>query len=53
MKYNFTSRFGIRITGSIEELRSERIVRDNDAGTLPDRARYYDGRIGIGLSRFF
>ncbi|MAZ49673.1 MAG: hypothetical protein CME65_14020 [Halobacteriovoraceae bacterium] len=53
VKYNFTSKYGIRLTASIEELRSERIVRDNDIGTLPDRARYYDGRIGIGLSKFF
>lgn len=53
VKYNFTSKYGIRITASIEELRSERLVRDNDIGTLPDRARYYDGRVGIGLSKFF
>ena len=53
LKYNFSNKFGVRMTLGFEELRAERIERSDDSGTLPDRARYYDGRIGFGLSKFF
>lgn len=53
LKYNFSSKFGFRLTAGIEEIRAERIVRSNDLGTLPDRARYYDGKLAFGISKFF
>lgn len=53
LKYNFTNKFGFRVTAGFEQIRVERLVRNNDIGTLPDRTRYYEGKLAVGLSKFF
>jgi hypothetical protein len=53
VKYNFDNSFGVRITMAFENITVERIVRSADQGNLPDRANYYDGKIGFGLSKFY
>tara|TARA_Y100000768_G_C23991469_1_gene694000 strand:+ start:13892 stop:15364 length:1473 start_codon:yes stop_codon:yes gene_type:complete len=53
LKYNFSNSYGLRITAAYEEIRAERVVRNFDDGFLPDRARYIDAKLAIGLSKFF
>lgn len=53
IKYNFENSYGVRLTGSFERLNLERLVRNADTGLLPDRTSYLDGKIGIGLSKFY
>jgi hypothetical protein len=53
VKYNFKNSIGVRLVGSYESIRSERIVKSADNGTLPDRAFYKEGKISFGISRFY
>jgi len=53
IKYNFKNAYGVRLTASFERIRVERLVRSADSGLLPDRANYLDGKVGIGISKFF
>jgi len=53
IKYNFKNSYGIRLTAAFEKIRVERLVRNESGGTLPNRAHYLEGKIGIGISKFF
>jgi hypothetical protein len=53
IKYNFKNSIGIRLVGSYESIRSERIIKSVDSGTLPDRAFYKEAKISFGISRFY
>jgi hypothetical protein len=53
VKYNFNNSFGVRVTTAFENISVDRIVRSADQGSLPDRANYYEGKIGFGLSKFY
>lgn len=53
IKYNFDNSFGLRMTASYENIRTERLVRSSDSGTLPDRTFYREGKISFGISRFY
>ncbi|MBT4792049.1 MAG: hypothetical protein HON90_10795, partial [Halobacteriovoraceae bacterium] len=53
LKYNFNNSFGLRVTGGFENIISERVVRDDDLGTLPNRTNYLEAKIGVSLSKFF
>ena len=41
------------MTGGFENIISERVVRDDDLGTLPNRTNYLEAKIGVSLSKFF
>lgn len=53
IKYNFKNSYGIRFTGTFERIRFERLVRSDDAGVLPNRVYHLDGKLGIGITKFF
>lgn len=53
VKYNFNSGYGARISFGFERINIEREVRTNDAGTFPDRETFIDGKLGLGISKFF
>lgn len=53
IKYNFSNSYGLRLTLGAENIRVERIVRNEAAGDLPDRANYLEYKLSVGLSKFF
>lgn len=53
LKYNFDNSYGFRVTGGYENIRVERIVRNADDGSLPNRASYVEGKVSVSLSKFF
>ena len=53
VKYNFSNGYGVRLTGGLENIISGRIIRTVDEGELPDRISRLEGKLSIGLSRFF
>ncbi len=53
LKYNFSNSYGIRVFGSFENIETSRIQRNDDEGVLPDVASLTEGKISIGLSKFF
>ncbi|MCO4753184.1 MAG: hypothetical protein KC478_01815 [Bacteriovoracaceae bacterium] len=53
IKYNFANGYGVRATGAFENILSDRIIRTEDEGELPDRIGHLEGKLSIGLSRFF
>lgn len=53
LKYNMDNSYGFRANFGYENIRSERIVRNDDAGTLPNRASYKEAKISLGISKFY
>lgn len=53
IKYNFQNRYGIRLGGGFENIIGDRTIRSEDEGELPDRVSHLEGKLSIGLSRFF
>lgn len=53
VKYNFSNGFGVRAGAALENIVSDRLVRTSDEGELPDRIDHLEGKLSIGLSRFF
>jgi len=53
IKYNFPSGYGARVNASFENIQSDRLEKNEDGGELPDRVSHLDGKVSIGLSRFF
>ncbi len=53
LKHNFRNTYGFRLSLGYEDIRAERMERNDDAGSLPDRATYKEGKVAIGLSKFF
>ena len=53
LKYNFDNLFGFKMSFGYGSIRSERITRNADDGTLPNRARYTEGKLSLALTRFF
>lgn len=53
LKYNFKNRYGARISAGLENILSDRLARSSDGGELPDRISHIEGKISVGLSRFF
>lgn len=53
IKYNFSNGYGVRLMAGYENITLSRIVREYDKGFLPDRENYLEGKISIGLSKFF
>ncbi len=53
IKYNFSNSYGVRIFGGFENIKSSRIKKSSSSGVLPDVASYTEGKMGIGLSKFF
>jgi hypothetical protein len=53
LKYNFPNGYGIRVFGSFENIQTSRIQRSDDEGVLPDVASLTEGKMSIGLSKFF
>ena len=53
LKYNFKNSYGVRLTTGLENIKVSRITRSADEGELPNNASYLEGKIGIGLSKFF
>lgn len=53
VKYNFSNGYGARLSASFENITGDRTIKTVDDGELPDRINYLDGKISIGLSRFF
>jgi hypothetical protein len=53
VKYNFSNSYGLRMTFAYENIRLDRIAKDDSSGALPDRENYLDGKLTIGLSKFF
>ena len=53
VKYNLDNSYGIRLALGYENIRSERIVRNDDDGTLPNRASYKEAKVSIGISKFY
>ncbi|MAX65951.1 MAG: hypothetical protein CME66_03355 [Halobacteriovoraceae bacterium] len=53
IKYNFANGYGVRLVASYENIRVDRIKKSNDDGVLPDRTSYFDGKISVGLTKFF
>lgn len=53
VKYNFSNSFGVRLQAGYENITVSRIIRTYDGGLLPDRANYTEGKLSIGLSKFY
>lgn len=53
LKYNLENGYGFKATYGLENIKVDRIVRSADSGTLPDRAEYYEGKLSLGLSKYF
>lgn len=53
LKYNFANTIGFRLAYGVEQINAERIVKSADNGNLPDRAQYIEGRLSVGVSKFF
>tara|TARA_Y100000780_G_scaffold155505_1_gene140197 strand:- start:235609 stop:237066 length:1458 start_codon:yes stop_codon:yes gene_type:complete len=53
IKYNFPSGYGARVNATLENIQSDRLTKNEDGGELPDRVSHLDGKVSIGLSRFF
>jgi hypothetical protein len=53
VKYNLRNGYGVRLTAAREVLLYDRVIRNEDAGDLPDRKVLQDGKVGIGLSYLF
>jgi hypothetical protein len=53
VKYNFGNSWGLRLQGGYENINVARIVRTYDGGLLPDRANYIEGKLSLGLSKFY
>lgn len=53
IKYNFSNGYGVRLMAGYENILASRIIREYDQGFLPDRANYLEGKLSIGLSKFY
>lgn len=53
MKYNFSTGYGFRVSGSYSSIRVERLAKSVDEGTLPDRTRYDEGKMSFSFSKFY
>lgn len=53
IKYNFSNSYGVRLQAGYENITVSRIIRTYDGGELPDRANYIEGKISVGLSKFY
>lgn len=53
LKYNFQNGYGLRLSASFENILADRIERDVEGGSLPDRVGHLEGKLSVGLSRFF
>ena len=53
VKYNFSNSYGFRLFAGLENIKSSRIRKSSSSGVLPDVANYTEGKMGLGLSKFF
>lgn len=53
VKYNFRSGWGLRLAASMEKLLMEQTSVNVRGGNLPQRTDLLDGRLSMGLTRFF
>ena len=53
LKYNFLNGYGVRALAGFENVIGDRVIRNDEQGELPDRVSHLEGKISIGLSRFF
>lgn len=53
IKYNFKSNIGLRLYTGVESIKISRITRSADDGALPNSASYLEGKVGLGISKFF
>ncbi len=53
LKWNVESGYGAFISFGYENINAERVVVSDSEGVLPDRDSYVDGRLNIGISKFF
>jgi hypothetical protein len=51
--YNFVSGYGLRISFTMEKSSLEKNDPSNAASVLPQQTTLQEGRIGIGLTKFF
>lgn len=52
-KWNMENGYGFRMQGELENIIVNKIEKSDSEGVLPDKSNYINGRLSLGLTRFF
>ncbi len=53
IKWNMESGYGFRLQGELENIQVSKIEKSDSEGVLPDETNYINGRLSLGLTKFF